>query len=349
MATYEESGVNIKMGDKCSGIAYQAAKRTFPGRLGMVGEPLIDEGGFSGALDMGDYYLVQNDDGVGSKIQIAEMIGKYDTLGYDLIAMVSDDAVCVGAETISVTNTLDVNKLDENKVSGLMKGLEKAALEHKIVVPGGEIAELGNMVNGYIWNSTAVGIVEKFKLINGSKIEAGDVVIGLPSAGIRSNGFSLVRHVLKERFGENWAQEKYDDSRTWGEVTLTPSIIYSSLILAMHGRYKEPAKVELKGVVHVKGGGIPGNIVRVLKKKGLGAKLDKLPEVPELFKRLIEIGNVPIEDAYKTWNMGIAMIIIASQSESEKILQICKEQGTNAGIIGEVSAENSVIIGDLSF
>jgi len=109
MATYEESGVNIKMGDKCSGIAYQAAKRTFPGRLGMVGEPLIDEGGFSGALDMGDYYLVQNDDGVGSKIQIAEMIGKYDTLGYDLIAMVSDDAVCVGAETISVTNTLDVN------------------------------------------------------------------------------------------------------------------------------------------------------------------------------------------------------------------------------------------------
>ena len=109
MATYEESGVNIDLGDKCSAIAYAAAKRTFPGRKGMIGEPLINEGGFSGALDMGDYYLVQNDDGVGTKIAVAEMMGKYDTMGYDLVAMVADDAVCLGAETISITNTLGFN------------------------------------------------------------------------------------------------------------------------------------------------------------------------------------------------------------------------------------------------
>ena len=349
MATYEESGVNIELGDKCSSIAYQAAKRTFSGRSGMIGAPLIDDGGFAGALDMGDYYLVQNDDGVGSKIQIAEMIGKYDTLGYDLVAMVADDAICVGAETISVTNTLDVDKLDEDKITGLMKGLEKASLEQKIVIPGGEIAEMGNMVNGYLWNSTAVGIVEKSKLITGDKIEAGDVIIGLSSAGLRSNGFSLVRHILKEQYGENWASEKYNDEMTWGEVTLTPSIIFSSMLLDMHGRYKDTAKVELKGLVHVTGGGIPGNIVRILKKKGLGAKIDRLPTTPELFSRLIELGNVPLEDAYKTWNMGIAMIIIASASESEKILQICSEQGKGASIIGEVSADSQILIGDLSF
>ena len=199
MATYKDSGVDIDLGDKCSALAYQAAKNTFPGRKGMIGEPLIDEGGFSGALDMGDYYLVQNDDGVGTKIRIAEKIDKYDTLGYDLIAMVADDAACIGAETMSITNTLDVDKLDEQKVAGLMKGLEKAALEHKIVVPGGEIAELGNSVNGYIWNSTAIGIVEKNKLITGQNIQEGDKIIGLRSAGLRSNGFSLIRYILKEK------------------------------------------------------------------------------------------------------------------------------------------------------
>ncbi|NIA01921.1 MAG: phosphoribosylformylglycinamidine cyclo-ligase, partial [Nitrospirae bacterium] len=185
MATYEEAGVNIDIGGKCSTIAYSAAKKTFAGRKGMIGEPLVDEGGFSGALDMGDYYLVQNDDGVGTKIKVAEMIGKYDTMAYDLIAMVADDAVCVGAETISITNTLDVNKIDETKVSGLMAGLEKAALEHKIVIPGGEIAELGDALNGYVWNATAVGIVEKGKMITGENISAGDKIIGLRSAGFR--------------------------------------------------------------------------------------------------------------------------------------------------------------------
>lgn len=157
MATYEESGVNIEKGDKCSAIAYAAAKETFVGRKGLIGEPVLEEGGFTGALDMGDYYLVQNDDGVGTKIIIAEQINKLDTLGYDLLAMVADDAVCVGAEPISVTNTLDVNKADEEKVRALMTGLKKAALEHKIVIPGGEIAELGALVTGYVWNHDLCG------------------------------------------------------------------------------------------------------------------------------------------------------------------------------------------------
>lgn len=347
MATYEESGVNIELGDKCSSIAYQAAKNTFKGRQGLIGAPLLDEGGFSGALDMGDYYLVQNDDGVGTKIQIAEMIDKYDTLGYDLIAMVADDAICVGAETISVTNTLDVNKLDENKVRSLMSGLEKAALEHKIVIPGGEIAELGSILNGYIWNATAVGIVEKSKLITGQNIKPGDKIIGLPSAGLRSNGVSLVRHLLSQKFGEKWALEKYNETLTWGEITLTPSEIYSSVLLEMHGRYGDPAQVELKGIVHVTGGGIPGNIVRVLKKNGLGANINQLPETPELFRRLVEIGNVSPKEAYKTWNMGTAMILISN--ESEKIFQICRARGIEATIIGEVTSDPAIQVGELVF
>lgn len=335
MATYEESGVNIDLGDKCSAIAYQAAKNTFIGRQGMIGEPVLDDGGFAGALDMGDFYLIQNDDGIGSKMAIAEKINKLGTMGYDLVAMVADDAACVGAETISISNTLDVNKVNEEKVTALMAGLESAALEHKIVVPGGEIAELGTMVNGYIWNSTAVGIVEKDKLITGENIEKGDAIIGLKSDGLRSNGFSLVRHILKEVFGDDWYFEKYDSEMTWAEAVLTPSKIYCSAIMDMHGRYKQEAKVELKGVAHITGGGIYANISRVLKKKGFTADLDNLPEPHKVIKKLMEIGNVSEDEAYKTWNMGIGMVVISN--DTEKIIEICKNHNIEALQIGKVS------------
>ena len=334
MATYEESGVNIKLGDKCSAIAYEAAKATFSSRKGMIGEPAVNEGGFSGAMDMGDYYLVQNDDGVGTKIQIAEDTGKYDTMGYDLLAMVCDDAVCMGAETISISNTLDCNKADETKISGLMKGLEEACKKHKIVIPGGEIAELGDAVNGYVWNATAIGIVEKHKLITGESIKPGDKIIGLASDGFRSNGFSLVRYILKENLGDDWANQKYDDNKTWGEAVLTPAKIYSSAVLEMHGRYKEEAKAELKGVVHVTGGGIEGNLKRVLKTSGFGAKITNLPEPHTLMLKLMEMGDVSKEEAYKTWNMGVGMIIISN--DTEKIKEICAAHDIKAEVLGEV-------------
>ncbi|MDA1060667.1 MAG: phosphoribosylformylglycinamidine cyclo-ligase [bacterium] len=330
MATYEESGVNIDLGDKCSKIAYEAAKATFPGRRGKIGEPVLGEGGFAGLLDMGEFYLVQNDDGVGTKIQIAEAIGKYDTLGYDLLAMVADDAICLGAEPISVSNTLDVDKVNPEKIEALMDGLKNAALEHKIVIPGGEIAELGNMVNGYLWNATCVAVVEKSKLITGKNIQKGDKIIGLHSVGLRSNGFSLVRHILSEKFGKDWHSEKFNDSKTWGEATLTPSKIYASTILDMHGRYGEKPKVEIKGIAHVTGGGIYGNLNRISK----NYKLDNLPAIPELMGKLMELGEVSEEEAYKTWNMGLGMILISN--DVEQIKEICGMYQITAQVIGEI-------------
>ena len=340
MSTYEEAGVNIDLGDKCSAIAYAAAKGTFPGRKGMIGEPLLDDGGFTGALDMGDYYLVQNDDGVGTKIEIAEKTGKFDTLGYDLLAMVVDDAACIGAETIGITNTIDANKLDEATVTAMMEGLKKACLEQKVVIPGGEIAEMGRLVNGYTWNASAVGIVEKHKVITGEKVKVGDKIIGFHSPGFRSNGFSLVRHILTDKFGENWPTEKFDETRTWGEVTLTPSKIYSSAILEMHGRYKEQPKVELKGVAHITGGGIPGNLPRILKRTGLGAKLTNLPAPNPEMQKLIEIGNVSRDEAYQTWNMGVGMIIVCN--EVDKVEEVCKKHGITMWVIGEVTGDGEV-------
>ena len=334
MATYEEAGVNIDLGDKCSEIAYNAAKGTFPGRKGMIGEPVLDDGGFTGTLDMGDYYLVQNDDGVGTKMAIAEMMGKYDTMGIDLVCMVVDDAICVGAEPITVSNTFDVDKVDDKKIAALMGGLQKAALAHKVVIPGGEIAELGDRVNGYIWNATCVGIVEKDHMITGANVKVGDKIIGLKSKGFRSNGLTLVRHILKTKFGEKWGFEKFDDTRTWGEVTLTPSDIFCSAVLEMHGRFKEKPKVELKGVAHITGGGLPGNLPRALKRSGLGAKLTNLIQPPDFMTKLMEIGNVSRDEAYQTWNMGIGMVLISN--DVEKIAEICQKHGIECQVMGEV-------------
>ncbi len=338
MATYKQAGVDISMGDKCSKIAYAAAKATFNSRKGMIGRPVMLEGGFAGALDFGDFYLVQNCDGVGTKIAVAEQIQKFDTLGYDLLAMVADDAVCIGAETVAITNTIDTNKVSDKVVKGLMKGLMKACKEQKVVIPGGEIAELSDTMNGNSWNATALGIVEKRKYITGKNIKPGDKIIALKSRGFRSNGFTLVRFVLEKGLGKNWAGKSFSGKKTWGEAVLTPSLIYSDALLELLGRYGEKRVCSVKALAHVTGGGIPGNITRVTGK--YGAVLDNLYEPHKMMLELQKMGKVADKEAYKSWNMGVGMIIISN--EFGKIEKIMNRHKIDARIIGEVSKEKGV-------
>jgi len=336
MATYAQSGVNVETGDKASEIAYGHAKKTFIGRKGMIGEPLVDDWGFTGAIDMGDFYMVANDDGVGTKMEVAELMNKYDTLGYDLLAMVADDAACAGAECLSITNTIDADKVDTNKIDEMMTGLEKACLEQKVSVVGGEIAELSGALNSYVWNASAVGILGKDKRITSEFVKSGDSIIGFHSPGFRSNGMSLVRFILKEKFGKDWVHAKYNETKTWGEVVLTPSVIYHNAIMALHGRYGQPKQVTLKGVAHITGGGIPGNICRVLDRTGAKANLSKMPAPTEEMQKIIELGTVSKEEAENTWNLGIGMIIVVDQNEQEKTLEIIKKEGYSASVIGEI-------------
>lgn len=335
MTTYEDAGVNIEAGDACSRLAYEAAKATFPGRAGLIGAPAVLEGGFSGALDMGAFFLVQNDDGVGSKSMVAEAIGKYDTLGYDLVAMVADDAICVGAEVISLSNTVDIEKVNAAQIGPMMEGLKKACLEQKIVVPGGEIAELPHQVKGLVWNSTAIGIVEKDKFIDGSKVVAGDVILGLRSAGFRSNGFTLVRHILEKAYGADWPHQDYGDGRTWGEVVLTPSIIYHRAMLKVLGAYGEARPVDVHGVVHVTGGGLDENAKRVIK-GNLRAEWTDLWPAHEPMLKLMELGKVEEAEARRTWNMGTGMIVVLPESEVDKALSLLS--GLEVKVVGRVRA-----------
>ncbi len=341
MTSYKDSGVDVEKGDQCSKLAYEAAKATFVGRQGMMGQAVVDDGGFAGMLDMGDFYLIQNDDGVGTKIEVAEKMRKFDTMGYDLIAMVADDAICLGAETISVTNTLDSPGLEVEMIEGLMSGLKKAALEQKIVIPGGELAELGNALNGNVWNATAVGVVRKDRVITGAEIAEGDVIIGLRSDGIRSNGLSLARLVLKNVFGENWVEADFN-GRSWGEVILQPSKIYSRALLNIMGDYANPKSHVVKGLVHNTGGGIRGNLPRLLKKGGFGAMLDTLTKPHEFMSKMMEMGNVSKEEAYKTWNMGIGMMAVTRPEDADQLISQLAEEKIEAQVIGHVTNDGVI-------
>lgn len=343
MTTYKKTGVDRELGDLCSEIAYREAKKTFAGRRGMIGRPLQMEGGFTGALDMGDFLLVQNEDGVGTKIEVAERMNYYDTLGHDLVAMVADDAVCVGAEVISITNTIDASTLSKKVVFGLMKGLSGACLKQKIVIPGGEIAELKGHVNGYTWNATAVGIVEKSKFITGKDIRPDDPVIGIASPNFRSNGFTLLRAILKKKYGDAWHLKKFR-GRKWGDIALAPSVIYHAGILSLIGRFRKKPRVHVKGIAHITGGGLPGNAARMFGKnpKKLGLLFDKLPSPPAAMLELQRLGNVSDREAYETWNMGIGMVLVAKNTQ--KALELLKKAGLKATVIGKVTKKPGVII-----
>ncbi|MDO9578522.1 MAG: phosphoribosylformylglycinamidine cyclo-ligase [Candidatus Cloacimonadales bacterium] len=341
MIDYKKAGVDIKIGDAASKIAYEFAKSTFSSRKGMIGEPLVEDGSFAGLIDMGDFYLVQGDDGVGTKIEIAEKIGKFDTMGYDLLAMVADDAVCLGAETISITNTLDTNKVDVNVVAALLQGLATACKEQKVVIPGGEIAEVGKSVNGNVWNATAVGILEKDKVITGKNIKVGDKIIALKEKGFRSNGFSLVRYIIEQKMGKEGYLQQSPFGRSWGEALLEPSQIYSAALLEILGRYGENRKIEIMGIAHITGGGIPGNFNRILKKTGLGAKFDNLIQPSEIVKAIQEMGNVAEEEAYKTWNMGNGMMLVVAPEDVKKTLELLS---LDAQLVGEIIEEKQIVI-----
>lgn len=341
MADYKEAGVDILAGDKASKIAYKFAKSTFSSRKNMIGNPVTDEGSFAGMMDMGEFYLVQGDDGVGTKIEIAEKINKFDTMGYDLLAMVCDDAICLGAETISITNTLDTNRVDSKIIYELMQGLAKACIQQKIVIPGGEIAEVGNSVNGNVWNATAVGVLEKDKVITGRNIKVGDTIIALYEAGFRSNGFTLVRYILEKTYGKDVYTQPSLFGRSWGEMMLTPSTIYSSAILDIIGRYGAVRKFDIKGIAHITGGGISGNFNRILKQTGLGAEFTNLFEPAPMVKEIQKLGNVEEAEAYKTWNMGNGMMLVVDPKDAEAVLE---NLSLEAKIVGKIISSKKIII-----
>ncbi len=342
---YKSSGVDVSKGDRASRLAYENAKKTFFSRKGKIGAPLVLDGGFSGALDFGDFLLVQNDDGTGTKTEIAERLQKFDTIGEDLLCTVADDAVCVGAEVVSVTNTFDVPRVEPEVLDAMTASLARACIEQKIVIPGGEIAEVGSAATKLIWNATAVGIVKKNKFINGDSVHAGQKIVGLSCRVLRCNGTSLARKICETKFGKDWHAKPWKNGKSWGEVLLTPSKIFHRLLLdEVLGDFEGKRKFNVSGIVHITGGGIPGNVPRVFKKPGLGARFTNLHKPHEAVLDLQKLGNIEDEECYRTWHCGTAMMLFTDQAE-----EICKalnavDPEVSAQIVGEVTNTGTIEI-----
>lgn len=342
MTTYREAGVDRDLSERCSRMLYEAARQTFANRQGRFGEPSGEFEDFSGPVyvaELRDAFLLKNSDGVGTKVEVAEKLGKHDTIAFDLLAMVCDDAAALGAEPFAVTNTLNVRSLKVNVVEQLARGLVEAARQARVAVVGGELAVLGERLRGeYLWDADCLAVLERSKAFRREEIRPGDRLVGLKERGFRSNGFSLIRKILEERFGPGWVEAPYDSKRSWGEVALTPSVIYTPLIVDAVGAYGEPPRAAIQGIAHITGGGMPGNLPRCLP-PGLGARLTVEPLEPML--RLQELGNVPDEEAYRVWNMGVGMLVIA---DDDTIFEIAREHGVDAQEVGEVIAEPRIVI-----
>jgi phosphoribosylformylglycinamidine cyclo-ligase len=347
MTERPRSGLDVDLGDRCSATAFAWARTTFRNREGRDGAPVGGlEGSFSNVIELGGSRLSMTSDGIGSKVEIAERMGVYDTLGFDLLAMVVDDLVANGSEPVAVSNILDVDRLDHAVVDQLMRGLCAAAGTAGVAVTGGEIAELGERVGGYgtgmhfNWAATAVGVLPPGRAaIDGSRVAPGQAVVAIQGRGFRSNGFSLVRGAMQAAFGPEWHTAPFDGERTWGDVLLIPSRIFARLLVDALD-----AGLPITGIAHITGGGIGGKLGRVLKRNGLGAELDDLFPAHEPMVRLQKLARIPEATAYKLWNMGNAMLVVLEREACEAMLRMSHERGFETRVAGRVTAERAIRI-----
>lgn len=353
--TYADAGVNIELGDDVSKILYNAAKQTWDNRKGKLGELIVPVDDFSGvrAIDVSGLpagtLMNIGFDGVGTKMELAERINDHRTIAYDLFAMVCDDAVVRGAEPVLIGSILDVNSLGEKdetyieQVRQLAEGYIGAAKEANVAIVNGEVAELGNRIGGYgpfnyNWGAAVVWFANKDRMFTGKEIKEDDYLIGLREEGFRSNGLSLVRKIVEGNFGKDWHLSNKKEAK---EI-LTPSKIYSGAVVDMFGGYNGEPKVEIHGVAHITGGGIPGKIGRMLKPSGLGAIIDNPFEPSGIMKYIQAIGSVTDREAYKTWNMGQGMII--ASPDPHRVIDVAKNHEIEAKQIGHITRDSGIRI-----
>jgi len=340
-------GVDLNLGDRCSHLAYRWAQKTFNNRPDGPGAPILEaEGSFSNLADYGPVRLAIGSDGIGTKAEVAERLGSYRTLGFDLVAMVADDLVANGFEPVNLSNVLDASSLDESVVGELMEGLHDAAGVARMIVTGGEIAELGSRVGGwgdgmhFNWCATAVGILpEGRKPIDGTRVSEGDAVIALASKGFRCNGYTLVRSIMERVFGDDWHARPYDRQHNWAQVLITPSRIYTPAVLKLLD-----AGFDIRGIAHVTGGGVPGNLGRILGGGGLGAQLDDLFEPQPFMRELYYNGGMSRQEAYAQWNMGNGMLLIVPPEAAESCVTALAAPGYEAKVAGKVIPEPVISI-----
>lgn len=337
--TYADAGVDIDAGAEAVELMKRHVKGTFRP------EVMTDLGGFGGlfALNSARYnnpVLVSGTDGVGTKLMVAFMTGKHDTIGIDAVAMCVNDVLVQGAEPLFFLDYLAVGKLVPQRVADIVKGISEGCRQAGCALIGGETAEMPGFydIEEYDVAGFVVGVVDREKIIDGSKISDGDLVIGLPSSGLHSNGYSLARKVLLEISGYSTDTYVEELGRTVGEEMLEPTRIYVQQVLPLLEKY------EIKGMAHITGGGLSENIPRVLP-EGTGVVLDSKawPEKP-VFKLIQKIGRIDETEMNRTFNMGIGMVLVVPSSQAAVIIDELSARGEKAYIIGRVEKGNREVV-----
>lgn len=328
--SYKNAGVDVTAGYKAVELMKShVARTTIPGVVSGIG-------GFGGLFQpniagMKEPILVSGTDGVGTKLKIAFLMDKHDTVGIDCVAMCVNDVVCCGAAPLFFLDYLAVGKNVPERVAEIVSGVADGCVAAGCALIGGETAEMPGFypVDEYDLAGFTVGMVDREKVVDGSKLQAGDVLIGLASSGVHSNGFSLVRKIfdISEKNIKTYVPEL---GKTLGEALLTPTKIYVKSVLSVVQKYAVHA------VSHITGGGFYENVPRMMN-PGLSAKIDltAFPK-PAIFSLLQEKGSIPSREMYNTFNMGIGMCMAVEQSDADTVLSELKAAGEEAYIIGEV-------------
>lgn len=334
--SYEASGVNLEAGyEVVSRIKKHVKSTERSGSMGNIGS-------FGGMFDLGSLgyehpVLVSGTDGVGTKLKIAFALEKHDTIGIDAVAMCVNDVLAQGAEPLLFLDYVAVGKNHPEVVEAIVSGVAEGCRQAGCALVGGETAEMPGMytVGEYDIAGFTVGVVEKSKLIDGSKVAPGDFLIGIASSGVHSNGFSLVRKVISDADLEY--DQKYEETgeQTLGEMLLTPTKIYVKQVLAV---LKE---VDVHGVAHITGGGFDENIPRILK-EGQGVEIEEGSwEILPVFGLLEKYGKIPHREMFNIFNMGIGMVLAVKPEDAPRVLEILTEKGEKASVIGKiVESEN---------
>ena len=334
--SYSKSGVNLEAG-------YEVVRRikkhiSTTDRLGVMG----NIGSFGGMFDLSllkykEPVLVSGTDGVGTKLVIAQTLDKHDTIGQDVVAMCVNDCLAQGAEPLFFLDYVAVGKNHPAQIEQIVKGVADGCILAGCALIGGETAEMPGMYaeDEYDIAGFSVGVVEKSKLIDGSKVEVGDTIVGIASSGVHSNGFSLVRRIINE------SMDTYDtpfENSTVGETLLTPTKIYIKPVLEVI------KNVDVHAICHITGGGFDENIPRVVHDdQGILINEGTWPILP-IFKYLEKTGKIPHREMFNVFNMGIGMMIIVKPEDADKVISILESKGEKAYKIGEITNTKGVVI-----
>jgi phosphoribosylformylglycinamidine cyclo-ligase len=338
-SVYAEAGVDTAAAASALGELLSSVKRTFALRSG-VGRPLLPIGYFANVLDLGSGTgLAISTDGVGTKILIAQLLDKYDTIGIDCVAMNVNDVICVGAEPIAMVDYLGVQVPDPSLFRELGKGLLKGAELSGICIPGGEVAQVAEMIRGvrdgraFDLVGTCVGLVPAEKVLSGQGLEGGDVLVGLASSGIHSNGLTLARNVLLDSGRLAPTDYVAEFGRTLGEELLEPTTIYVAFATAALR-----ANLRVKAFIHITGDGLL-NLTRV--SAPVGFEIEALLEVPPIFDVIQRVGAVPDEEMFRVFNMGIGLCAAVAGEDASALVELAQRHGHRATVIGGVRADET--------